>query len=95
VPEYIIPQFFLQWVRESFESNNILYAIRYFSCRRSKVNDFEYNYVFPVVKSSEQGFCTVLTKAFSVTCPVLLRDYNNAEECENSLKGIEDLACIQ
>ena len=57
VPEYIIPQLLMQWLRNKndtrvHQSDSVNYSelcgIRYFSCRSIKAAEKDYNYVFPV-----------------------------------------------
>ena len=78
VPEYVIPQLLLQWIRgeEHFE------GIRYFSTRIAHKQDddgpdqiqaaanAEANYVFPVVSQSGSGQCSKLSSQFELSAPV-------------------------
>lgn len=68
IPEYIIPQLLLQWVRN--ETN--LDGIRYFS---TKINQDAHspwaamNYVFPVQDQASAGYCSKLQGKFCLTAP--------------------------
>ena len=91
--EYIIPQLLMQWVRgeinsKEYEDYDNLIGIRYFSCASVKASDMGFNYVFPTSgrqKSSELPYCAVLTKAFQLTRPVYIHEYDNISECERKL----------
>ena len=68
VPEYIVPQLLLQWVRN--ESN--LDGIRYFSTRISQEEHSPWaamNYVFPVQEQLPRGYCPKLQEKFCLTAP--------------------------
>jgi hypothetical protein len=69
IPEYVIPQLLLQWIRRepSFD------GIRYFSTHIAQyVDDPEpaANYVFPVKASKPSGFCGELSKKFLLSRPM-------------------------
>lgn len=63
--EYVIPQLLLQWVKQ----NGILIdGIRYCSCsynKALKIKQLEYNFVLPVKKSRDRGYCPFLASIFS------------------------------
>lgn len=88
--EYIIPQLLMQWVRSEINSKedddyDNLIGIRYFSCASVKASDMGFNYVFPTSgrqKSYELPYCAVLTKAFRLTNPVYIHEYDNISACE-------------
>ena len=88
--EYIIPQLLMQWVRNEIGSNknedyDQLVGIRYFSCASVKASDMGFNYVFPTSgtqKSSDIPFCAVLTRAFRLTQPVYIHEFDNLHTCE-------------
>lgn len=69
IPEYIVPQLLLQWLRN--ESG--LDGLRYFS---TKVEQYSHspwaamNYVFPVQEQATAGFCPRLSEKFHLTAPV-------------------------
>lgn len=96
--EYIIPQLLMQWVRseinsKEYEDCDNLIGIRYFSCASVKASDMGFNYVFPTSgrqKSSELPYCAVLTKAFRLTSPVYIHEYDNISECEWKLSKSND-----
>lgn len=100
--EYIIPQLLMQWVRNEIGSNSNdeydqLVGIRYFSCASIKASDMGFNYVFPTSgqqKSAELPYCAVLTKAFRLTNPVYIHEYDNLYECEYNLKKSKDFDSI-
>ena len=96
--EYIIPQLLMQWVRSELSAKqdgdyNNLIGIRYFSCASVKASDMGFNYVFPTSgrqKSSELPYCAVLTKAFRLTSPVYIHEYDNISACEWKLAHSND-----
>lgn len=96
--EYIIPQLLMQWVRSGIESNDSdgydqLIGIRYFSCDSVKASNMGFNYVFPTSgrqKSVKLPYCTVLAKAFRITNPVYIHEYNSISECERELTQSDD-----
>lgn len=100
--EYIIPQLLMQWVRNEIGSNkgdeyNQLVGIRYFSCASVKASDMGFNYVFPTSgqqKSAELPYCSVLTKAFRLTNPVYIHEYDDIRTCEWRLRDSKDLDSI-
>jgi hypothetical protein len=70
VEEYIIPQLFLQWLRDKALSVD---GIRYFSMRVNqtyKAERLAINYVFPVRTNEQAGHCRELSKRFRFTLPV-------------------------
>jgi hypothetical protein len=93
--EYIIPQLLMQWVRNELEPRSHddidqLIGIRYFSCASVKASNMGFNYVFPTSgrqKSYDCPYCSVLAKAFRLTSPVYIKDFNSLHECENFLDG--------
>lgn len=90
--EYVIPQLMMQWVRSELEEKNEDYdkliGIRYFSCASVRASDLGFNYVFPTSGKQEGDlpFCSVLTKAFKLTKPVYIHEYNCVLDCERFLK---------
>jgi hypothetical protein len=77
IPEYIIPQMLLQWVR----SHADLDGIRWFSTHISGVVENPHwvsNYAIPVQSSESQGFCAALKKKFIITEPYLWRELSLA-----------------
>jgi hypothetical protein len=69
VPEYIIPQFLLQWVQREKD----LDGIRYFSTKLAAMNRAQgraFNFVFPVRQKAPQGICGELQESFALTPPV-------------------------
>ena len=66
-PEYIFPQFLLQWVRQ----NKNIDGIKYFSVRTNINSEHDLskfaNYAFPVKETKPSGLCENLTKSFSIT----------------------------
>lgn len=69
-PEYIFPQFLLQWVT----NNKNIDGIKYFSVEAnisSKVDHSQLiNYALPVKQITPIGLCKTLTDSFSITEPV-------------------------
>lgn len=100
--EYIIPQLLMQWVRNEIGSNkgdeyDQLVGIRYFSCASVKASDMGFNYVFPTSgqqKSAELPYCSVLAKAFRLTNPVYVHEYDNIQTCEQRLRASTDFDSI-
>ena len=66
-PEYVFPQFLLQWVRY----NKNIDGIKYFSVKTNfnSKHDFSRfaNYAFPVKEIKTEGLCGTLSKSFSMT----------------------------
>lgn len=100
--EYIIPQLLMQWVRNEISSNKSeeydqLVGIRYFSCASVKASDMGFNYVFPTSgqqKSAEFPYCSVLAKAFRLTNPVYIHEFENLYDCEWFLTKSNDFDYI-
>ena len=100
--EYIIPQLLMQWVRSEIRASNNeeydqLIGIRYFSCASIRASDMGFNYVFPTsgqMKSTEQPYCAVLAKAFRVSKPVYIHEYEDVRSCEATLMRTRDLDFI-
>lgn len=100
--EYIIPQLLMQWVRSEIDQSGYgdydqLIGIRYFSCASVRASDMGFNYVFPTSGqrlSSELPFCSVLSRAFRLTKPVYLHDYDNISNCEWDLLQSNDIDYI-
>jgi hypothetical protein len=69
-PEYIFPQFLLQWVRQ----NKNIDGIKYFSVRTNISSEHDLskfaNYAFPVKETKSNGLCENLAQSFSITEPV-------------------------
>ncbi len=69
-PEYIFPQFLLQWVSHNKEVD----GIKYFSVRTNPSSEHDHslfaNYAFPVKEIKSKGLCEHLTNSFSITEPV-------------------------
>ncbi|MEE0675218.1 MAG: hypothetical protein UCN61_05085 [Ruminococcus sp.] len=94
--EYIIPQLLMQWVRKEMQRvrNEMhgfdkLIGIRYFSCASERASDLGFNYVFPTSgeQSPEFPFCKVLSKAFILTEPVYIHEFDSVCDCEKYLKN--------
>lgn len=100
--EYIIPQLLMQWVRSEInlkdcEDCDNLIGIRYFSCASVKASDMGFNYVFPTSgqqKSAEIPYCAVLTRAFCLTNPVYIHEYDSVLTCERKLLKSTDFDFI-
>jgi hypothetical protein len=68
-PEYIIPQFLLQWVQRE----KGLDGIRYFSTKLTAMDgaaNRAFNFVFPVRHKAAAGICGGLQDAFALTPPI-------------------------
>lgn len=91
VPEYIIPQQIMQWIREKGAQghNKELWGIRYYSCRGLSNENKGFNYVFPTKYESfqDESYCNTLTKVFKYTSPVLINDFYSIDECRDYLKS--------
>ena len=100
--EYIIPQLLMQWVRNEIcikenDDYNELVGIRYFSCASVKASDMGFNYVFPTSgnpKSADLPYCSVLAKAFRLTNPVYIHEYDSLSTCEWQLTKSNDFDFI-
>ena len=79
-PEYLIPQYLLQWIT----MNSNCDGIRYFSCRLkyypSNIMAVS-NFVFPIKVSKDSGYCDVLTSNFLMSEPLC---WQLAESCDSS-----------
>lgn len=101
--EYIIPQLLMQWVRNEIGSKkggkrDQLVGIRYFSCASVRASEMGFNYVFPTSgkqKSAELPYCSVLLKAFRLTSPVYINEYDDLYTCERKLIQSNDLDFIK
>lgn len=99
--EYIIPQLLMQWVRcemgEKRTEYDQLIGIRYFSCASEKASEMGFDYVFPtsgIPKSSNLPYCAVLSKAFKLSNPVYIQEFEDFCECERYLKNLKELKHI-
>lgn len=102
--EYIIPQLLMQWVRiemsnnnESDSHQNELIGIRYFSCASERASEMGFNYVFPTSGcqiSHQIPYCSILEKAFVLSLPKYIHEYESVKTCENDLKQIRNLKHI-
>lgn len=99
--EYIIPQLLMQWVRikisKQMNDCDQLIGVRYFSCASIKASDMGFSYVFPVSgkqKSAQYPYCPILMKAFKLTEPHYISEYNSISECEWALKSERNLNYI-
>ena len=74
-----------------------LTGIRYFSCASQRASDLGFNYVFPTsgepISESVQ-YCRILSKAFKLTVPQYLHDFDNIQLCERALRTDNDLDLI-
>lgn len=101
--EYIIPQLLMQWVRNEIcikgnDDYDKLVGIRYFSCASVKASDMGFNYVFPTsgnAKSANLPYCSVLAKAFRLTNPVYIHEYDSLSTCEWQLIKSNDLDYVE
>lgn len=69
IPEYVVPQLLLQWVRNTTGYD----GLRYFSTKiEQHVQDptVPMNYVFPVRHKAPTGHCTLLRQKFVLTDPI-------------------------
>lgn len=100
--EYIIPQLLMQWVRKETrhartkedEQVKKLVGIRYFSCASVQASDMGFNYVFPTVFNDKNDYCSILSKAFRLTQPHYIHEYDNIERCEEALRDDMNLDFI-
>lgn len=89
--EYIIPQLLMQWVRKELDKENGYYdkliGIRYFSCASVRASDMGFNYVFPTSGKKDENlpFCSILMKAFKLTNPIYIHEFENELESEMKL----------
>lgn len=98
--EYIVPQLLMQWVRieisQAENKTDKLIGLRYFSCASIKASELGFNYVFPVSgnQKSTYPFCSILMKAFKLTKPHYISEYEDVNHCEWVLKHDRDLDYI-
>lgn len=79
------------------KSYHQLIGIRYFSCASKRASDMGFNYVFPTSGEPISGsmqYCRVLSKAFMLTVPQYIHDFDNISMCEQRLKADRGLALI-
>ncbi|MGA9672978.1 MAG: hypothetical protein WBQ94_27420 [Terracidiphilus sp.] len=95
VPEYIIPQFLLQWVQKEKD----LDGIRYFSTKiaaMDRAKNRAFNFVFPVRHKAPIGICGGLQDSFALTPPVswpMLQSWQpEIMSAERTAPGALDLA---
>ncbi len=68
-PQYIIPQFLLEYVRNSSNYAGIKYDSTHLD--QTCINSYEhYNVVLPVTESKENGYCDVLKSYFNISIPI-------------------------
>lgn len=83
--EYIIPQLLMEWNRSKIERNELV-GIRYFSCYSLEASEQGFNYVFPTSgRVNENGYCEILSGAFTLTSPISLDEHRTFEEIEEDL----------
>ena len=95
-PEYIIPQLLMQWIRKHYNGNRLM-GIRYFSCSSERASDLGFNYVFPTSGqpiNNQTPYCAVLSKAFKLTKPVFIHEFDDTKECQHYLQKSSDLETI-
>ena len=102
--EYIIPQLLMQWIRNETETTTArtdnykqLIGLRYFSCASVRSSDMGFNYVFPTSGTKNEidtRYCAVLSKAFKLTEPAFIQEYESVLECEQNLKRKSNLNFI-
>lgn len=69
VPEYVVPQLVLQWLRSESDCD----GLRYFTTKITPPIDaiFEMmNYVFPVQRKASTGYCSILRGKFELSAPI-------------------------
>lgn len=94
--EYIIPQLLMQWIRYKTmqgEHYSELIGIRYFSCASKRSSEKGFNYVFPTSGTPYKPnfqYCDILTKAFRMTKPDYIHEYNSIDDCEAKLRALGD-----
>lgn len=101
--EYIIPQLLMQWVRSQMRENlqqggGKLVGIRYFSCASVRASRMGVNYVFPTSggwRSGKGPYCPVLAKAFRVSKPVYIHEFDSIAQCQEALNWAGDLEFIK
>lgn len=101
--EYIIPQLLMQWVRTEMsrcgqDGYDQLIGIRYFSCASVRSSEMGFNYVFPTSgrqKSPQLPYCSVLTRAFKLTNPKYIHEYDSISSCQWYLSRLNDYDFIR
>ncbi|MBR1833362.1 MAG: hypothetical protein IJ784_13190 [Ruminiclostridium sp.] len=98
--EYIIPQLLMQWIRTKIKINDELdqlMGIRYFSCASIRASEMGFNYVFPTSgkQKTNSQYCDVLSKAFKLTKPIYIHEYDSINECEIHLNRFSDFRFIE
>ena len=81
IPEYIIPQLLLQWIRNESDFDGVCY----FSTRTAQYLSPATpatNYVFPVKTKSAVGLCQELTRRFELTTPMAWPILQNSDMLE-------------
>ncbi|MBO4562664.1 MAG: hypothetical protein J5772_03545 [Clostridia bacterium] len=74
-----------------------LIGIRYFSCASKRASDLGFNYVFPTSGepiSENMQYCCILSRAFKLTVPQYMHDFDSINTCERILKSDHDLRLI-
>lgn len=81
-PEYIVPQFLLEFVsstdEKDYKEEKIkLHGIKFPSTKFKYDNEFsrEFNLVLPIAESKNKGYCSVLKDLLSLSKPVSLKDH--------------------
>ncbi|MBK4208848.1 RES domain-containing protein [Bacillus licheniformis] len=69
-PEYIIPQFLLEWIRQSSDFRGICYLSTKYKSNSSNDYTIYKNYAFPVQTRKKKGHCQILREVFEISEPV-------------------------
>ncbi len=90
-PEYIIPQIVLQWIRQSKNLDGIKYFSSIYQSNKKNTYINLINYVIPVKKISEQGYCVELLKNIKYTEPLYHKEFTLTEPDYMTKYRVEDL----
>jgi len=84
-PEYIIPQFIMQWIKDHNEVDGIKYFSSKLSSMEPEINSTYTNIAIPVKSSKKDGHCEILKEKYILTEPINMKLlFNNEPNFERS-----------
>lgn len=84
-PEYIIPQFLLEWIKQTSEYSGICYLSS--KTNRHKVKNYMLykNYAIPVKQRRDTGYCSILRNMFKISTPIAWQTYQICKHTSEAL----------
>ncbi|MDF4194815.1 MULTISPECIES: hypothetical protein [Bacillus amyloliquefaciens group] len=90
-PEYIIPQFLLEWIKQSSEYRGICYLSTKIKKHTVKNFNLYKNYAIPVKERRVNGHCTSLREMFKISPPVGWQMYQIYKDSKEALPNKKPL----